>query len=425
MATPEALRRDRNPDRDLDIVLFGATGFTGTLVADYLSGHLPATARWAIAGRNKRRLQAVAARLARSAPRAAAPEIIVADVSDPQAVARVAPRARVVVSTIGPYLENGGVLVALCAAHGTDYVDLCGEPEFVDRVYLEQHQLATTTGARLVHSCGFEAIPHDLGVYFTVQHVPEGVALHVSGALSVNARFSRGTIESAFNQYRRAREAKETAERRRHLEAAPIGRRVRYVRGLPHFSEALKRWLVPLPSIEPQVVTRSAAAMEHYGPDFSYSNYAAVDHFATVATGLAGVAGVFLASQVPLMLDATEKVGKLVWRRRGIHHHFGPSAELRERLLAGTAGPDPLRRARSSFEITFVAEGGGRQVVTRVAGGDPGYSETSMMLAESAMCLAFDANPQRAGQLTPAYAMGDRLLERVRAAGLRFDVLQA
>lgn len=424
MASP--LRRDRNPEREWDIVLFGATGFTGNLVADYLSGHLPPNARWAIAGRGERRLEAVAARLARSAPRATAPQLLVADVSDPGAVARIAPHARVVASTIGPYLEHGGVLVALCAAHGTDYVDLCGEPEFVDRVYLEQHQLAQTTGARLVHSCGFEAIPHDLGVYFTLQHVPEGVALHVSGALSVDARFSRGTIESAFIQYRRAREAKETAERRRHREPAPIGRRVRYVRGLPHYTEVLKRWLVPLNSIEPRVVVRSAAAMEHYGPDFSYSNFVAVDHFATVATGLAGVASVFVASQVPLMRQASQQVGQLLARRsRSIDHHAGPSRELRERLQAGTAGPDPLRRARSSFDITFVADGGGRQVVTRVSGGDPGYSETSMMLAEAAMCLAFDANPERAGQLTPAYAMGDALLARVRAGGLRFEVLQA
>lgn len=418
------MRRPRPGERDFDIVLFGANGFTGILVADYLSAHLPPTARWAIAGRSRAALEDVAARLARSAPRAAAPEILVADVSDPRAVSEIAPRARVVASTIGPFLEHGGVLVALCAAHGTDYVDLCGESEFVDRVYLEQNALAETTGARLVHACGFEAIPHDLGVYFTMRHVPEDVALRLTGALEVDARFSPGTIESAFGQFRRAKELRETAERRRHLEPAPVGRRVRYVRGVPHFADSLKRWLVPLPGIEPQIVVRSASRMEQYGPDFSFSNFAAVDHFATVATGLAGVGGIFLASQVPMLMAVSEKLGRVLRRARTIDHHDGPSKELKARLRAGTAGPDALRRARSSFELTILAEGGGRVVVTRVSGGDPGYSETSKMLAESAMCLAFDDNPQRAGQLTPAEAMGDSLLTRLQAAGIRFEVLQ-
>lgn len=420
-----AVRRSRGQARDFDIVLFGASGFTGILVADYLSAHLSPEARWAIAGRNRESLEAVAGRLARSAPRAAAPEILVADVSDPRAVAEIAPRARVVASTIGPFLEHGGVLVALCAAHGTDYVDLCGEPEFVDRVYLEQHALAEATGARLVHACGFEAIPHDLGVFFTMRHVPENVALSLTGALEVDARFSSGTIESAFGQFRRQKEQRETAARRRRLEPAPVGRRVRYVRGFPHFADSLKRWLVPLPGIEPQIVVRSAARMEQYGPDFSFSNFAAVDNFATVATGLAGVGSIFLAAQVPVALAASERVGALLRRGRIIDHHDGPSPELKARLRAGTAGPDALRRARSSFELTILAEGGGRVVVTRVSGGDPGYTETSKMLAESAMCLAFDDNPERAGQLTPAEAMGDALLERLQAAGIRFELLQS
>lgn len=422
------MQRQRNADRDFDIVLFGAAGFTGGLVADYLSGHLPREARWAIVGRERAELEIAAQRLARSAPKAAAPELLVADVVDPKQVAEIAPRARVIASTIGPYLDRGGVLVSLCAAHGTDYVDLCTETEFVDRVYLEQNALAESTGARIVHACGFESVPADLGVYYTMKYVPEGVALKLTAALSVDARFSRGTIDSAFGQFRRAKEARESAERRRHLEGAPLGRRVRYVRGLPHYDDSLRRWLVPLPAMDPRVVVRSASSMDQYGPDFSYSHYAAVDHFATVATGMAVVASIFAASQIPMLVGLLDSSREWFREHRpvrsGVHHHSGPSDQARKRALFGSEGPDVLRRARSSFDVTVLAKGGGRTVVTRVSGGDPGYSETSMMLAEAAMCLAFDDNPQRSGQLTPAYAMGERLLERVQAGGLRFEVLQ-
>lgn len=422
------LIRQRNADRELDVVVFGAAGFTGTLVVNYLSGHLPREARWAIVGRTREELDTAAERLRRSAPKAAAPELLVADVTDPVEVGAIAPRSRVIVSTIGPYLERGGVLVALCAAHGTDYVDLCGEPEFVDRVFLEQNALAESTGARLVHACGFESVPADLGVFFAMKHVPEDVAIEVTAALSVDARFSRGTLDSAFGQFRRAREARDAADRRRHLEGAPLGRRVRYVRGLPHYDDALGRWLVPLPTMDPRVVVRSASALEQYGPDFSYSHYAAVDHFATVATGMAGVASVFAASQVPVVLRVLDSARDRFHRRRterpGVHHHTGPTATARARAQRGAEGPDVLRRARSSFTLTLLAKGGGRTVVVRVAGGDPGYAETSMMIAEAAMCLAFDENPDVVGQQTPARAMGDALLARVRDAGLGVELLQ-
>jgi len=424
----ETPSRQRNAGRDFDIVVFGATGFTGSLVVNYLSGHLPAEARWAIAAQTRADLETAAERLRRAAPKAAPPELLVADVMDPERVAEIAPRARVIISTIGPYLERGGVLVSLCAAHGTDYVDLCGETEFVDRVFLEQNALAESTGARLVHACGFESVPADLGVYYTMQHVPEGVGIAVTAALSVDARFSQGTIDSAFGQYRRAREARDAAERRRHLEGAPLGRRVRYVRGLPHYDEVLRRWLVPLPTMDPRVVTRTASHLDTYGPDFSFSNYAAVDHFATVATGMAAVGSIFAASQVPMLLGALDSARNSFQRHRrersGVHHHEGPSDVDKARVQRGAEGPDVLRRARSSFNLTLLAQGGGRTVVTTVSGGDPGYSETSMMIAEAAMCLAFDENPDVSGQQTPALAMGDALLDRVREGGLRFDVLQ-
>ena len=161
----------RNQDRDLDLVLFGATGFTGALTAEYLAEHAPGGLRWAIAGRNPEKLARVRDRLAAIDASLADLELLHADVDDAASLADVARRARVVITTVGPYLTHGEPLVAACAEAGTDYVDLTGEPEFVDRMYVAHHATAQRTGARLVHACGFDSIPHDLGAYFTVQQL--------------------------------------------------------------------------------------------------------------------------------------------------------------------------------------------------------------------------------------------------------------
>ena len=165
------------PTRDLDIVLFGATGFTGALTAEYLARRAPAGLRWALAGRNSDKLASVRDRLTEIDPRLADLELLVADAADQDALATVAQRARVVATTVGPYVAYGEPLVAACAAAGTGYVDITGEAEFVDRMYVAHHETAVRSGARIVHACGFDSIPHDLGAYFTVRQlpVPEGV----------------------------------------------------------------------------------------------------------------------------------------------------------------------------------------------------------------------------------------------------------
>src|SRR5215831_6972107 len=162
-------------EREYDLVLFGATGFTGGLTADYLAANAPKGLRWALVGRNRAKLEAVAARLELASPEAPVPALVEADAADAAALAKVAESTRVVITTVGPYALYGGPLVAACAAAGTDYVDLTGEPEFVDRTWLENDAAAKVSGARLVHCCGFDSVPHDLGAYFTLLQLPEGV----------------------------------------------------------------------------------------------------------------------------------------------------------------------------------------------------------------------------------------------------------
>jgi short subunit dehydrogenase-like uncharacterized protein len=387
--------------RPYDVVVFGATGFAGRLTAHYLARTAPPGCRWALAGRNADKLAAVRDEVAAANPELADLDLVSADVEDEASLRRVAESARVVITTVGPYVLYGDGLVAACAAAGTDYLDLTGEPEFVDVSYLRHHRTALETGARLVHAAGFDSIPHDLGAYFTVQQLPAGVPLRVRGYVRASASFSGGTFHSAVTAMSRARQNITAARERRALESTgPAGgRQVRSAVGRPHRDPVQNGWAAPLPTLDPQIVVRSARALERYGPDFTYSHFVSVPHLYTVTGGALGLGAVAAAAQI------------------------GPARRaLLNRLRPGD-GPSADKRARSWFTVTFVGEGGGQRVVTRVAGGDPGYDETAKMLAESALCLAFDDLPTTAGQVTTAVAMGDALVDRLVKAGISFDVL--
>jgi len=384
-------------DRDLDLVLFGATGFTGGLTADYLATAAPVGLRWGIAGRNADRLEDVRTRLAELG--ASDVEVLVADASDAASLSDIARRTRVVATTIGPYLEHGGPLVAACAEAGTDYLDLTGEPEFVDRTFLEHHETALRTGARLVHACGFDSVPHDLGAYYTVQQLPSDQPITLRGVVRSGGRFSGGTFHSAMDQFARAKQARATYVARRRAEKRPEGRSSRAVRGNPHRDPVLGYWLLPLPTIDGTIVARSGAALASYGPEFRYSHWAGTKTLHYALGGAVGVGALTLAAQVK------------------------PLRELVKSRVPQGSGPDDATRSRSWFTVDFVGEGGGRTVRTRVSGGDPGYTETAKMLAEAALCLALDDTPETAGQVTPAQAMGDALLDRLQKAGIRFETL--
>ncbi|SBT45592.1 saccharopine dehydrogenase family protein [Micromonospora auratinigra] len=386
-------------DRTHDLVLFGATGFTGGLTAEYLARHAPAGLRWALAGRNPDKLAAVRQRLVAIDPALAELPLLTADVTDPASLRAVATGARVVASTVGPYVHHGEPLVAACAAAGTDYLDITGEPEFVDLMYVRHHAEAVRTGARLVHACGFDSIPHDLGAFYTVKQLPSDGPITVDGFVRAGGKFSAGTYHSALTAFSRTGEASRAAKARRAVEPRPEGRRVRAVPGKLGRVPGTGMWAVPLPTIDPQVVRRSAAARPEYGPDFRYRHFAALKRLPTVL-----VAGVGMAGLVGLV--------KLPPTRRW----------LLGRLSSGQ-GPSAEQRAKSWFRVRFVGTGGGRTVRTEVAGGDPGYDETAKMLAESALCLALDDLPATAGQVTPVAAMGDALLDRLVAAGITFRVL--
>ncbi|WP_442790435.1 saccharopine dehydrogenase family protein [Nonomuraea sp. NBC_01738] len=366
-----------------DIVLFGATGYTGRLIATYLAGVDGLS--WAVAGRDPARLEA----LGLGAP------VLVADAADRESLARMAAAARVVITTVGPYITYGDALVGACAENGTHYVDLTGEPEFVDRMFLKYQDMATSSGAKIVHACGFDSMPYDLGVLHTVERLPEGVPLKVTGFLRGGGRPSGGTFHSAVTALSRAREMAAAATQRYSAEIRPSGRRVSVRPGGLRF---VGGYALPMPTIDPQIVGRSAWALDRYGPDFTYRQYFAVKRLTEALAVSAGAGALAVLAQIPPARS---------W--------------LLDRLAPGE-GPTPEQRAASWFRLTLLGEGGGERVVTEVSGEDPGYGGAARMIAEAALCLAFDETPKLAGQLTTATAMGRPLIDRLRRAGvIRFD----
>jgi short subunit dehydrogenase-like uncharacterized protein len=395
--------------REYDIVLFGATGFVGELTAEYLVAHVPAGARLAIAGRNPEKLEALKARLGR-------PELdlLIADSEDADSLKTLAESARVVISTVGPYMHYGEQLVAACAAAGTDYLDLTGEPEFVDLMYLRYHATAKESGARLVHSCGFDSVPWDLGVLFTVSKVSPDVPIAVRGFGLTNATFSGGTFHSAINIMGRLKEAGRVGRQRRSVERhaedgrMAEGRSVRGIPGRPHKEPLAGGWVVSVPTIDPQHILRSARLNPAYGPDFTYSHY-------LVTKRLTATVGMGVAIGVVATLAQLESTRNLLLK-----------------LKEPGSGPDEERRAKSFFKLRFVADYGSAEaperLITEVRGGDPGYGDTAKMLSECALALAFDGDalPARGGgQWTPALAFGLPLIDRLERAGIEFVVIDS
>jgi short subunit dehydrogenase-like uncharacterized protein len=304
-----------------------------------------------------------------------------------------------VITTVGPYIEYGEPLVAACAAAGTAYVDLTGEPEFMDLMYIRHHRAAAKSGARIIHACGFDSIPQDLGTQFTVQQLPEDGPIAVEAFVRAGGNPSGGTVASALGIMGRYRQGQKVHKQRRNLEPATPGRSARIIIGRPKRDRDTGLYLLPMPTIDPQIVRLSALADARYGPDFSYAPYVALKKLPQAAGLAAGFPALFGLAQL------------------------GPARKLISSRIPQGTGPSPEQRAKGWFKVRFRGTGGGVTVETEVSGGDPGYGETSKMLAESALCLAHDQLPDVAGQVTTVQAMGDALRARLVRAGIRFDVL--
>ncbi len=389
----------RSPDVPYDIVLFGATGFTGGLTAEYLAQQ-PGLApyRFALAGRNRQKLETVKRQLASLNPVNERIGLIEADSNDAEALANLARQTKVVISTVGPYIEYGEALLKACVEAGTDYVDLTGEPEFVERMMHAYGEAARKSGARIVNSCGFDSIPHDLGALFTARQLQKDAPISIEGFVRAKGNFSGGTFHSAVIGMSRIREfqrwkksVKSSQDKKKKTRKLPM--RIGY-------RKELESWVVPMPTIDPIVVLRSAQALPaDYGSDFAYAHYMQVKKASTVAAIMGGIGGLVMAAQLKPLREAVLKIKK---------PGEGPSAEERE---------------KGWFRVRFIGSSGDHRVVVDVSGGDPGYGDTAKMLAESALSLALDKLPDTRGFVTPAIAMGDALTARLQKAGMKFEVV--
>lgn len=418
---------DRLAARPFDVVVFGATGFTGKLVAEYFARHAADNGvTWAIAGRSKSKLEALRRELAIIEGSLAELPMIVADSHDAQAMERLATEARVVCTTVGPFAKHGLELARACARQGTSYCDLTGEPPFVRTLIDELHDLARATEARLVPCSGFDSIPSDLGVFAAWDYARrthgEGLAWCKIFTGRLSGMLSGGTIATMLGIAEAAGKSGDV----RQLLFDPHG--LDPVRGEAprdpfeddqrgvRFDPDVDRWTAPfvMAAVNTRIVRRSHALLREegggYGERFLYHEAMSFPR---------GPAGLAAASAVTAALPAVLAAAAL-----------GPTRALLERLVP-KPGEGPSREAieRGSFEFLLVAqtESGKRLRGTIRGTPDPGYGATAKMLAETAFSLAKDTAvlERRFGVLTPATALGARLVERLDAAGLTFDVHDA
>jgi short subunit dehydrogenase-like uncharacterized protein len=405
--------------RAYDVVVWGATGFTGQLVAEYITRHygVGKDLKWAIAGRSRDKLARVREALVALDPAARDLPLLVGDGGDRASLDPIVRSTRVVATTVGPYAIYGHELAASCAENGTDSCDLTGEPHFVVQTIARHHKRARETGARIVHSCGFDSIPSDLGVLL-LQH--EMQARHGTRCAQVKyfvvkmkGGFSGGTAASAMNV----------------AEAMARDPSIRKTIGNPYaldpdrtdrgpdrqdqmgvrWDSDLKKWTGPfmMAAINTRIVRRSNALLGYaWGKDFRYSECQA---FSGGPGGLLGATALTLGFGVFFALAST-----------------GPTRGLVAKLLpAPGEGPSQAEREAGFFVVKLLGfpDSGPATLVATVRGeNDPGYGETAKMLTEAAVCLAKDDLRVDGGVLTPASSMGMTLVERLRKAGMTFGV---
>jgi short subunit dehydrogenase-like uncharacterized protein len=384
-----------------DIVVYGATGFTGQLVAEYLAAHYKGDAnlKWAMAGRNKDKLASV--RDAIGAP--ADTPLILADASDPASLKAMADQTKSVITTVGPYLLYGNDLVAACAASGTDYFDLCGETPWMRRM-IDAHQAsAQRSGARIMFSCGYDSLPFELGVFCAQEAAKKefGAAVsRVKGRIrAMKGTFSGGTAASGKALFEAAaKDQSILALMRDPFSLTPGFQGPKQPPGnRPMLDEDLQAWVTPffMANINTRNVHRSNMLLGFpYGADFVY------DEMQITGPGEEGeaLARSIQAANNKMATSAIPKPGE------------GPSKEERE---------------TGYYDLLFVGVApDGRQVRAVVKGDrDPGYGSTSKMISECAICLLRDAPDVAAGIWTPGAAMGHRLIKRLTDhAGLTFGV---
>lgn len=375
-------------DRPFDLILFGATGFTGQLVAEVLAAkQAEEHFRLAIAGRNTTKLEAL--RMQLGDPQIG---IIVADTGDRASLLNMAKQGIILINTAGPFNWYGQAVVQACVEAGTHYLDITGEPAFVHKIFQTYHQHAIEKGICVVNCCGFDSIPADVGAWLTARALPRESPKRIQAFVRTNATFSGGTWTTAIHAiYQRTvhKEAKHSSGSR-HPDTPRLPLKV-------HFHPGLKRWAIPMPVVDPHIVKRSVRMLpQDYGEAVAYGQYYTVGSLWKLIRLIGTISLVF----VLVRFESTRN-----W--------------LFRKFPAGT-GPTPEKRKASRFEVRVIGTTDKLCAETVVSGGDPGYDDTAKMLSEAAFSLRDRIASDRliSGVRTPVEALGQDLVNRLIRVGL-------
>ena len=387
-------------EREFDLVVFGASGYTGKLVAEYIQNEYGGdqSLKWALAGRNKDKLAGIKEDLNLESDLT----ILEVDSNDQESLDAMTSAAKCILTTVGPYQLYGSNLVESCAKNGTDYVDLTGEPGWMYEMINEHKEAAKKSGARIVFSCGFDSIPFDLGVYFVQQAVRDKFgkpAQHVRGRVkAMNGEFSGGTIASLGATMATLKEKPELIKVLSNPFSLTEGFEgpTQLDDSKVLLDEKLNMWVAPfvMAPINTKNIHRSNALLGHeYGEDFCYDE---------------------------MMIAGEGEEGKQIADAMTSANPMGG-----ENVPQPGEGPSQESREQGNYDVQFFADIDEGCIEARVTGDmDPGYGSTSKMITESAMCLIHDCNDLPGGIYTPAPAMGNKLIKRlIEKAGLTFDII--
>jgi short subunit dehydrogenase-like uncharacterized protein len=378
--------------RPYDLTVLGATGFTGRLVVEYLARAThDSELRLAVAGRNEKKLRTICEKLQNEKGVLGDVGIETCDIHDPDSLARLAAKTRVLISTVGPYMRYGEPVVKACLSEQTDYIDITGEADFVARIIKKYDEEAQAKNVLIISCCGFDSIPADLGTLFTVSLLPPDETKTVRSFVEAKMEPSGGTWASLIQAMSPESHAK-----------AGVGALALMAKGF-HREPTIGGWAFPMPVIDPWIVRRSARKRGDYGPKFRYHQFFMLSSLRSVFKVGTALGGMVLLSQ------------------------FSRSRQwLLDRKRSGT-GPSKQVRSKSWFKLTFVGTSATARIRTSVSGGDPGYTETAKMVSEAALTLLTSryALPFQGGVLTPGAALGERLITRLVDAGIAFTVDEA
>jgi short subunit dehydrogenase-like uncharacterized protein len=376
-----------------DIVILGATGFTGQLISKYMSSKAEREGiQWAIAGRNTEKLQ----QLVDSLPGRKA-DIIQADVNDQKSLDIMTQSSKVLLNAAGPFSIYGPAVVKSCVENQCHYLDITGEPEFINHCYLNYHKKAQEQGIIMVNCCGFDSIPADFTTWMAVKALNTKAPRAVRCFFRTNAAFSGGTLNTAIHAIHQKNIGNRQAELKfpKHPDAPKINRNI-------HKSPIINQWVLPMPVADVPIVRRSAMQMpEVYGDAFSYGQFFARSSFWKL-----------LKMVVPMI------AGVFMIRFKFFRDH------MQKKFKPGT-GPSEDVRAGFRFEVRTFAEAiDGSKAVAVMSGTDPGYNETAKMVSEAAFCILDKINQgtSKSGVLTPVEAFGQSLVDRLTREGIIMEL---